>query len=527
MKIKKFIIGLVLAIATSTAAYAGAFKVDILQVIQSNPVILYLASGANTVERQFTDWMNDRVDVFNYMTAAQIADVQAGTATLDVSTPINNAISANVGHQIYFPPGTYSTTSPLDAADNPNVYIKGAGVGSTIIKPTAAVTSYVFRFGNTGSQDQGISDLTIDNSLAPSASALQINAGHFYLNNIAVSGANIGFNILGGTIQYFTNFTINNSVTAGIHIAGGNDNYFTNGVMDSPSTAQPTKGGIWVEQSDAFWAINLDLIHQGDGMLLAPGSGQYITWPFVMNSAFDTGNLHGIHLSPTGTGYIKGATFIGNWTSTNDGNGFYIDGTGTVDGVRVIGHRSFNNTLSGYTVAAGNFTNLSFNDDDASGNSKVSSGTYSGFDMGAGVSGFSITNCRSGQEALFANTQSRGIIVNPGASNSYVISGNDLRGNINNSLYDLGTGTTKIVKGNLGYNPIANTAITVTASPFTWTNNTGDTVNVYISGGTVSSVVASPGNPIGSATGMSAIVPQGQSVTVTYSAAPTMSYNGF
>ena len=103
--------------------------------------------------------------------------------------------------------------------------------------------------------------------------------------------------------------------------------------------------------------------------------------------------------------------------------------------------------------------------------------------------------------------------------------GNDVRGNINNSIYDGGTGTNKIIKGNLGYNPIASTSITVGASPFTYTNNTGDAVNVFVTGGTVSSVTLG-GNTVATATNTVVPVPQGSSVVVTYSAAPTMTYIG-
>ena len=45
------------------------------------------------------------VSVFDYMTPAQIADVQSGTPTLDVSTAIQTAVSTN--KSVYFPAGVY------------------------------------------------------------------------------------------------------------------------------------------------------------------------------------------------------------------------------------------------------------------------------------------------------------------------------------------------------------------------------------------------------------------------------------
>ncbi len=67
------------------------------------------------------------------------------------------------------------------------------------------------------------------------------------------------------------------------------------------------------------------------------------------------------------------------------------------------------------------------------------------------------------------------------------------------------------------------TSITVGASPFTWTNTTGTPVNVFIEGGAVSSVTVG-GQTAASATNVMETVQQGAAVVVTYSTAPTMTY---
>jgi hypothetical protein len=79
----------------------------------------------------------------------------------------------------------------------------------------------------------------------------------------------------------------------------------------------------------------------------------------------------------------------------------------------------------------------------------------------------------------------------------------------------------KTIVNNPGYNPIPSAAIAVTASPFTYTNNTGAPVVVYVEGGTVSNVSVG-GFTTAAATNTSATVPQGASAVVIYSAAPTM-----
>lgn len=86
------------------------------------------------------------------------------------------------------------------------------------------------------------------------------------------------------------------------------------------------------------------------------------------------------------------------------------------------------------------------------------------------------------------------------------------------SLNNLGTGT--IIKNNVGYNPVGVSSITVGVSPFTYTAGSSPET-VYIRGGTVSDISKSS-NTLFSETGHSVELKPFESVTVTYSATPTM-----
>ena len=85
--------------------------------------------------------------------------------------------------------------------------------------------------------------------------------------------------------------------------------------------------------------------------------------------------------------------------------------------------------------------------------------------------------------------------------------------------------TTSKIADNLGYNPVgAMTAPTVGASPWTYTNNTGVDQTLNVSGGTISAISAN-----GVATGLTSgsfLVPAGNTLVVTYTAAPTISASG-
>jgi hypothetical protein len=70
------------------------------------------------------------VNVLDYMTSAQIADVLANTKTLDVTAAVQAAISSDAG-SIYFPQGTYLISSTLTCAKT-GQEIFGAGNTSVI-----------------------------------------------------------------------------------------------------------------------------------------------------------------------------------------------------------------------------------------------------------------------------------------------------------------------------------------------------------------------------------------------------------
>ncbi len=79
------------------------------------------------------------VNVFTYMSVAQQADVKNWTGTLDVTTPIVNAIAAipSVGGVLVFPPGRYKTATCNFAITNPT-QIEGGG--SSNYTATAGIT---------------------------------------------------------------------------------------------------------------------------------------------------------------------------------------------------------------------------------------------------------------------------------------------------------------------------------------------------------------------------------------------------
>lgn len=124
----------------------------------------------------------------------------------------------------------------------------------------------------------------------------------------------------------------------------------------------------------------------------------------------------------------------------------------------------------------------------------------------------------------YTELQGYGLCLDGAFSGSVCISGVDLRGNNIGPISDNGTTTVNsFVRNCPGYNSIGPSSITVGASPFNYTSGlTQETLNIR--GGTVSSVVIN-GVILAVATNTTVVVNPRQTVTITYSATPTLISN--
>lgn len=373
--------------------------------------------------------------------------------TAAIQAAIDSATGTVTGYVIYLPAGIYKISSPLNFGDKPNMLLRGDGPNISVISPTTLVTKAVIFGAGAGTSYQGITDISISCSNATSCIGVEVAyCDGFWFDKLAINNASVGLSIIGGVIQYFTNFRIERSKIAAIKLDGGNDHFFKHGVCSNVGGAEPSVAGMWVTASDAFWVDSVDFIGQKHGILLSPQGTDYISWVFISNSAFDSATGDGIRVEPAASALVKGVNFEGSWCASNEGYGVNLTGLGTIDGFRLNGHRSYRNKKSGYYIdgIGGTAINTAFVSCEASGNSWTNSGLYSGFDIAANVNRFSIIGCRSGQMAGQDNSQLRGILVNPGTSDNYIIALNDLTLNTGVGLLDGGTGLVKQVSLNIG-----------------------------------------------------------------------------
>ena len=137
--------------------------------------IIYTPAGTGAVATTVQTKLRQTVSVFDFMTTAQIANVQSNAGTLDVTTEVNNAVTAvraAGGGEVYFPAGTYLLSGAAGADGtlngilipftNPNtqtskIMLRGAG-RSTILKAGSS-TMYVIRLSDSNC---GIEHLSIN-----------------------------------------------------------------------------------------------------------------------------------------------------------------------------------------------------------------------------------------------------------------------------------------------------------------------------------------------------------------------------
>lgn len=118
---------------TAAVTSANTMRGD-LSASSGSSLVGFIQSGAGAVARTQQDKDRETVSVFDFMTPAQIADVQSGSPALDVTAAIQAAFTSirTTRASLHFPKGTYKITSALTLYHPFNV--RGAGQEATILQ---------------------------------------------------------------------------------------------------------------------------------------------------------------------------------------------------------------------------------------------------------------------------------------------------------------------------------------------------------------------------------------------------------
>jgi hypothetical protein len=278
-----------------------------------------------------------------------------------------------------------------------------------------------------------------------------------------------------------------------------------------------------------------------DGVIVDQGTGGGIGVPgvagVVSGNTIRANGRHGVFLDyrfkavgSQDSGYVvRGNQITDNATAGVQGS---VD-TFDVRDITVEDNQVSRNGANGvqFTVlSTGSWIDLSLSRNRVRSNGQTNTG---GFTQGIRIDG-KTTRLRIRENACYdsgaTQKQTFGLKVSAASHTDTFIVGNDLRGNLTGGL-DLTGPTTfsglPVLRNNRGHNPrgASITQPTVPASGIAYTNVTGYDCTVFVAGGTVSAI--SLGAGAGTATGVTSgpvRVPAGQSITLTYTAAPTWTW---
>lgn len=307
-------------------------------------------------------------------------------------------------------------------------------------------------------------------------------------------------------------------------------------IIGNRITSDGTSGGIGVGGYGGAWTGAGTIVAEnevydctGDGILVSAASTNpgypVVADNVVANTVSGAGGDFGTGIEV----HSLGASIAGNTVVGSGGHGIFADtpyGTVADNICRLNGQTE--NTSAGICVVA-QHTRVTDNQCLDNG---INQTTIQGFGIivrsdnaaapttGCRISGNLCTDTRSGA----SRTQHTGIYTYNGnaTTDGNYYADNDVTNNVTSNVFDGGgsggTGQTSAVyRHNPGYNPVGVSAVTVGASPWTYTAGNSPTT-LYLSGGTVSGVTK--GGVALPTSGAYALDPH-DAVTVTYSAAPT------
>ena len=428
----------------------------------------FLQTGTGAVTRTVQSKERDIVSVIDFGAV--------GDNSTDDTAAIQAAIDAvpSTGGGVYFPAGQYKVTSSISASPVNAVILYGDGVGATQIRSTVAGSATILAGDHVGSATRTftIRDLAIqyDGAVPPVSGTIGIHAKNVvapsFFNTFSIQKFYDGLVLDATTAQgniMITDFIIGNIERYGIQVTNQTQGiWICRGKIYARDDTGPVTSSIaiYINDSNGVYLSTIDLILNDRGLVVSPGAGETVHWLFTENLIVDSNTAAGIDIVPTG-GTVYGLQFNGVWSSSN-GTGIKLRGSAasSVDGIVINGGTMLNNDNEGIILTGGptTFKGIHISSCQIVSNNQSQTG-LPGINVAAGISDFSIQDCKIGAIASHVNYQAYGVSVLVGASDNYHITNNNVTGNVTGGLNENGTGVNKVVKNNVGHVPVPFTRV--------------------------------------------------------------------
>lgn len=457
--------------------------------------------GTDAVDRLVQDELRDTVKPEQYWLAVD-ADWSNALVRANTYLAANGGGTIKLGRRVYtVTPGTV-TLSAL-------VGIKGSSQVATVIRATTATGDVLTLNG----AYCNVSMIRMDSAVARTAGryiAMTTNCSTIDLSHISMVGPFVGLNIPGIALVALRHVDINGTVaTTGrsIDITGGFAVLFDGITCRNDPGARPF-AHVNVEHVEDLTINNSQLISAITNLNVAPGTGQAVGLIRTTNTQYDDASGSSIRIAPSTGGVVNEVVIESQWVKGVGADILITNAAGgTVNSVQV------NNTLltgSDVGIDAVGVGNIMVDN--------LVCGAHSTGVAFDGVSGGHIKGGCIGPHGLYGGNTT-GVVLTGTTDNVFVGAGVKLTGNTTPLTYSA-SGSNNKIEGAIGYPATGAIAITVGASPFTYT--AGPTPEaIYVNAGTVS-LIAVNGVGMLQSSGHAVPLAPNHSMTVTYSSAPTM-----
>ena len=416
--------------------------------------------------RQLQTRVVDRLNWLDFGAVAGGSCVANGATNAAAFTSAVALAAANstAGKAVYLPAGIYYT-NPL-VLNGEGVSVFGDGRQSTILIP--CVTSGNF-FSVTGLGNNDIWGLSLQANQAGAA-----NSAGFYTNTGNTQMYDVEVQQLYGTSgSFFNNFVFDsNALFFSLDLfysnsAQANGILFGNSTHTGTTTLAGTISRGWMFSNGRgililegaginFRELEIALSSNGPAVETYPRAGQSVIGLDFYNVIADSGtnaSAYGYQFYSNG-GLVSGVWCVDCQSGYATGGGVNISGdtAAHVQGISWIGGSVLNNAKTGITI--GNALDTLIQGTQVCNNGQGNIGGYQGIAVAGGTGRFQIVGntvgaCSIPNQQGGANGQSWGVLVIPGASDQYLIEGNNLLYNQAGGVLDQGTGTNKVVCNNL------------------------------------------------------------------------------
>ena len=282
------------------------------------------------------------------------------TTSADATTSITNAVNycAIAGETVWFGAGTFSISSVIAVAlGTSGITIRGEGIDGTYLRNTTTTAS-IFNF--TGSGEVTISDISFEGITSATAGTLLSIGVTCQINRIGIFNYFNGLSLTGntGAVNSAEFHNPLNATTVGITVNGYGGGLVLDKILMYVPTTVP-HAGILIESCGAVQISNSNIIRQNYNLLLIPGNSQVVASVMAINTYFDSAQQNNILIQPAVGGSVVRTYLTQCETSSAAASGIYIDGTnGDVDGILIISAQSNLCTNDGITVTGANAKNI-------------------------------------------------------------------------------------------------------------------------------------------------------------------------